>query len=46
MPKVEENYMQGKMDVVEKLFKTLSEIPSDFYSEERVDEPLQEREEF
>ena len=29
---------------VEKLFKSLSEMPSDFYSEERVDEPPQERE--
>lgn len=30
---------------VEKLFKSLSEMPSDFYFEERVDELPREREE-
>ena len=46
LPKIEENTVQNKTIEVEKLFKSLSEMPSDFYSEERVDEPPQEREEF
>lgn len=44
LPKVDENTIQEKSTKVEKLFKSLSEMPSDFYSEERVDEPPQERE--
>ena len=44
LPKIEENTVQNKTIEVEKLFKSLSEKPSDFYSEERVDEPPQERE--
>lgn len=46
LPKVDENTIQEKSTKVEKLFKSLSEMPSDFYSEERVDELPQEREEF
>lgn len=45
-PEVKENNVQGKTIEVEKLFKSLTEMPSDFYSEERVDEPSQERENF
>ena len=44
LPKIEENTVQNKTIEVEKLFKSLSEMPSDFYFEERVDEPPQERE--
>ena len=44
LPKIEENTVQNKTIEVEKLFKSLSEMPSDFYPEERVDEPPQERE--
>ena len=44
LPKIEENTVQNKTIEVEKLFKSLSVMPSDFYSEERVDEPPQERE--
>ncbi|WP_010113590.1 hypothetical protein [Acinetobacter sp. P8-3-8] len=35
---------QEKTIEAEKLLKSLTEMPSDFYSEERVDEPPQERE--
>lgn len=40
-----ENIFQDQAIKVEKLFNLLSEMPSDFYSEERIDEPPQEREE-
>ncbi len=45
LSKIEENTVQEKTANVEKLFKSLSEMPSDFYSEERVDQLPQEREE-
>ena len=44
LPKIEENTVQNKTIEVEKLFKSLSEMPSDFYSEKRVDELPRERE--
>ena len=44
LPKVKEINLQGKTIAVEKLFKALAEMPSDFYPEERVDELPQERE--
>ncbi|NOJ68014.1 hypothetical protein [Acinetobacter indicus] len=44
LPKIEENTVQNKTIEVEKLFKSFSEMPSDFYSEEKVDEPPQEQE--
>lgn len=45
-PRVEENTVQEKTTNVEKLFKIFSEMSSDFYFEERVDQSPQEREEF
>ncbi|MCH4243979.1 hypothetical protein [Acinetobacter gerneri] len=45
LPKIEENVLQNEIIGIEKLFNLLSEMPSDFYSEERIDEPPQEREE-
>lgn len=44
-PKVKENNVQEKTIEVEKLFKSLSEMPSDFYFEKRIDELPREREE-
>ena len=41
--KIEENVRQNETIDIEKLFKSLSEMPSDFYAETRVDEPPQER---
>ena len=43
-PKVKDNEAPDNAIKVDKLFETLSEMPSDFYSEERIDEPPQERE--
>lgn len=43
-PKVEENTVQVKTIEVEKLFKALAEMPSDFYSETRIDEASQKQE--
>lgn len=43
-PKIEENVLQNETIDVEKLFKSLAEMPTDFYSEERVDEPPQDLE--
>lgn len=46
LPAIEKNNIQEiTIKKVEKLFKSLSEMPSDFYSEERVDQSPQEREE-
>ncbi|WP_165382058.1 hypothetical protein [Acinetobacter sp. WCHAc060025] len=45
LPKIEENVLQDETIGIEKLFNSLSEMPFDFYSEEREDEPPQEREE-
>lgn len=42
---VKENVLQNETIKIEKLFKSLTEMPSDFYSEERIDEPPQKREE-
>ncbi|MDQ9010305.1 hypothetical protein RFI36_11850 [Acinetobacter gerneri] len=42
--KIEENILQEETIKIEKLFSLLLELPSDFYSEEREDEPPQERE--
>lgn len=44
-PKIEENALQNETIGIEKLFKIFSEMSSDFYFEERVDELPQEREE-
>ena len=44
LPKVKEDNIQGRTIEVEKLFKSLSEMPSNFYSEKRVDELPRERE--
>lgn len=38
--------LREKPVTVDRLFKVLAQMPNDFYAEERVDEPLQEREEF
>lgn len=46
LPKIEENKVQEKTTCAEKLFKSLAEMPSDFSSEERIDEPPQKRDEF
>ncbi|WP_165353069.1 hypothetical protein [Acinetobacter piscicola] len=43
-PKVKENTVLEKTTTVEILFKSLSEMPCDFYSEDRIEEPPQERE--
>lgn len=43
VPKVEESTLHDGVIKLEKLFQSLSEMPSDFYSETRVDEPSQER---
>ena len=45
LPKIEEHAIQEKTANVDKLFKSLAEMPTDFYSEERIDESPQEREE-
>ena len=45
LSKIEENTVQEKTTNVEKLFKIFSEMSSDFYFEERVDQSPQEREE-
>ena len=42
---VKENVLQNETIKIEKLFKSLTEMPTDFYSEERIDEPPQKREE-
>lgn len=44
-PEIEEKELQDETIGIEKLFRSLSEMPSDFYSEDRIDEPPQEREE-
>ncbi|ALV72033.1 MULTISPECIES: antitoxin [Acinetobacter] len=38
--------LREKPVTVDRLFKVLAQMPNDFYAEERVDEPPQEREEF
>ena len=42
----DEVILREKPATVDRLFKVLAQMPNDFYAEERVDEPLQEREEF
>lgn len=42
----DEVILREKPVTVDRLFKVLAQMPNDFYAEERVDEPLQEREEF
>ena len=42
----DEVVLREKPITVDRLFKVLAQMPNDFYAEERVDEPLQEREEF
>lgn len=41
-----ESVWQDTTNKVENLFKTLSEMPSDFYFDERTDDPPQEHDEF
>ena len=38
--------LREKPVTVDRLFKVLAQMPNDFYAEERVDEPPQEREAF
>lgn len=38
--------LREKPVTVDRLFKVLAQMPNDFYAEERLDEPPQEREEF
>ena len=42
----DEEILREKPVTVDRLFKVLAQMPNDFYAEERVDEPPQEREEF
>ena len=42
----DEVILREKPVTVDRLFKVLEQMPNDFYAEERVDEPPQEREEF
>ena len=42
----DEVILREKPVIVDRLFKVLAQTPNDFYAEERVDEPPQEREEF
>ena len=42
----DEVILREKPVTVDRLFKVLAQMPNDFYAEEKVDEPLQEREEF
>ena len=42
----DEVILREKPITVDRLFKVLAQMPNDFYAEERVDEPPQEREEF
>ena len=42
----DEVILREKPVTVDRLFKVLAQMPNDFYAEERVDEPTQEREEF
>ena len=42
----DEVILREKPVTVDRLFKVLAQMPNDFYAEERVDEPLQERQEF
>lgn len=42
----DEVILREKLVTVDRLFKVLAQMPNDFYAEEKVDEPLQEREEF
>ena len=42
----DEVILREKPVTVDRLFKVLAQMPNDFYAEERVDEPPQEREEF
>ena len=44
LPKIEENTVYDETINIEKLYRLLSEMPDDFYEEERTDEPPQERE--
>lgn len=44
LPEIEEKTVQENTNNVEKLFKTLSEMPNDFYLEDREDEAPQNRE--
>lgn len=42
----DEVVLREKPITVDRLFNVLAQMPNDFYAEERVDEPPQEREEF
>ena len=42
----DEVILREKPITVDQLFKVLAQMPDDFYTEERVDEPPQEREAF
>ena len=42
----DEVILREKPVTVDRLYKVLAQMPNDFYAEERVDEPPQEREEF
>ena len=42
----DEVILREKPVTVDRLFKVLAQMPNDFYAEERVDEPPQEREAF
>ena len=42
----DEVILREKPVTVDRLFKVLAQMSDDFYAEERVDEPSQEREEF
>ena len=42
----DEVILREKPVTAERLFQVLADMPKDFYAEERVDEPPQEREEF
>lgn len=42
----DEVILREKPITAEHFFKVLAQMPEDFYAEERVDEPPQEREEF
>ena len=42
----DEVILREKPVTVDRLFKVLAQMPNDFYAEERVDVPPQEREEF
>ena len=42
----DEVILREKPVTVDRLFKVLAQMPNDFFAEEKVDEPLQEREEF